>query len=114
MERQLWWNFDASVDEERQIVRYFFVIVSDKRDTKIMINKLYNTFGPIEPVTKREGKIKRIPYTLISFDTYNKEPNNGYLQQVYKGKKKKDVRLTDRIRSGIDGLENYVRRQIEK
>jgi hypothetical protein len=111
---QLRWNF--VVNEPDQIVNYFFMIVnSDKREIQTIKNRIFSVCENIDDLTyaEREGNVAGLQYLLMKAPLFNKKLGFLQMEQVYRGKRKKDPRLYDR-EVGIDGLERYVRLEVEK
>ena len=108
MERQLLWNDRMKPKEE--IVRYFFVIINESREAEAIKSRLFESLAPVDEVTERSGKAGQSQYFIIALNSQKKLEN---ISSIYRGRIRKDTRLYERNREGIDGLENYVVSQLK-
>lgn len=108
---QLIWNLTAN-SEERNI-KYFFAIINAPREAEAIRNRLISALAPVEEIDfhERKGRIHQTNYHILSLKSSVKLEN---LSQIYKGKIKKDERLYEREKDGMDGLEAYVISKLQK
>lgn len=109
MQRQLLWNF--RFNEEEQNIRYVFVIVNESREREAIKSNIIRTLAPLDNFVKREGKSGANPYCIMIFDSPKRLEN---LSSIYNGAVKKDIRLYERETTGIDGLEDYVIKELSE
>jgi len=109
MQRQLLWNSRAN--EEEQSMRYIFVIVNESRERESIKSKIIETLAPVDNFVKREGKSGANPYCLLVFDSPKRLENPS---SIYNGAVKRDIRLYERQTTGIDGLEDYIIKELSK
>lgn len=111
MKRQLWWNFTPEPNEER--AQYFFVIINDSREIGSISTRIIEQLAPVDEMQEREGKAGDLSYKLMTFLS-NKTLSSWKRDKIYLGKKKRDFRLYEREKLGMDGLEAYVQSEIKK
>jgi len=111
MKRQLWWNFVSEALEQRR--RYFFVIINDNREIGVISNRIFSELQPIDELQERGGKAGDLQYKLLVFYSHETLPL-WRREKIYKGKQKRDFRLYERRKMGMDGLEEYVQKQIQE
>ncbi len=111
VERQLWWNFVGIPAEEK--IKWFFVIVNDKREIRKISNRIFGRLAMIEELVEREGKADGMNYKLLVFNSEKKLEKDD-ISSIYRGYVKREERLYTRKRLGIDGLENYVQRKLKR
>ncbi len=105
MQRQLWWNFRPQAEEER--AQYFFVIINDSREIATISTRAIEQLAPVDELQERDGKAGDLMYKLMVFFSPRKlEP--WQLRKIYDGNVKRDHRLYERERTGVDGLEAYI------
>lgn len=111
MKRQLWWNFRPEFPEQR--AQYFFVIINDSREIGSISSRIIEQLAPVDEMQQRQGKAGDLSYKLMVFFS-EKNLENWRLKKIYEGDKKRDFRLYERGRTGMDGLEAYIQSEIEK
>lgn len=111
MKRQLWWNLKPELDEER--IKYFFVIVNDNREIGVISGRIIENLAPVDELQERGGKANDLNYKLMTFYS-SIVLDNPTLFRIYAGAKKRDVRLYEREKNGINSLEEYVQSEIKK
>jgi hypothetical protein len=111
MKRQLWWNFRPEPQEER--VQYFFVIINDSREIGSISSRIIEQLSMVDEMQERDGKAGDLSYKLMVFFS-EKRLTNWKLDKIYEGDKKRNFRLYERERTGMDGLEAYIQSEIEK
>ena len=111
MKRQLLWNMKAEMEEER--IKYFFVIINDNRETRVISQRILENLAPVDEFQERQGKADNLNYKLMTFYSPMVLDNNS-LFKIYAGTKKRDNRLYDRHKNGINSLEEYVQKEISK
>jgi hypothetical protein len=108
--RQLWWNYVA-IPSERKL-NWLFVIINDKRESNVISNKIFGKLAMIEDLVEIDGKSGNRHYKILVFKS-KKTLETNELSSIYRGMKKRDVRLYLRARKGIEGLETYVQRKLD-
>ncbi len=111
VERQLWWNFVGIPAEEK--IRWFFVIVNDKREIRKISNRIFGRLVMIEELVEREGKADGMNYKLLVFNS-EKRLERDDISSIYRGNVQRDERLYMRKRLGIDGLEKYIQGKLNR
>jgi hypothetical protein len=116
LERQLWWGFETINPErhlpEDETVRYYFVIINDKRESMQIENRIFRVGRPIDTPQIKRGKFGKMNYTLISFLTQNFRIEGDWIREIYSGRVVEDKRLYEREsddkKTPIEKLEDYV------
>ncbi|MCX8159113.1 MAG: hypothetical protein N3D20_02375 [Candidatus Pacearchaeota archaeon] len=99
----IFWNL--RINPLEQNARYYFAIFNDEREIEKIKTNLLLALGPIDDYLERKGKINNLPYLIMALTSW-KEIQDW--RQIHKGNIKKEPRLYERTKDGIDGLERYV------
>ena len=91
----------------------FFVIINDNREIGVISNRIFSELQPIDELQERGGKAGDLQYKLLVFYSHETLPL-WRREKIYKGKQKRDFRLYERRKMGMDGLEEYVQKQIQE
>lgn len=102
---QLLWNFRVNPEEEN--ARYVFAIVNDSREIEAIKSRLMEAFSPVDTIglVEKKGRVHQTDYYIIAFNSHKKLENPN---KIYRGKIRKDPRLYEREKTGMEGLEAYV------